>query len=168
MLPDRNEIIIGASAAQRSPVTPGSPRTWGTFRALRHRHYRTCGSACWPRRSAPGCRSSPRVCWCADYRRLSSVALDASPDLRFQIEATPKCGPPVVLYTRPFSLLLSPLRRLTLWRVFFPCASFQPLDIYATRSVLRILREDNSLFALLDRVPRQAVWKEIQRILNFA
>ncbi len=44
---------------------------------------------------------------------------------------------------------------------------FQPLDIYATPSVLRILREDNSLFALLDRVPRQAVWKEIQPDVEF-
>jgi pyrroloquinoline quinone biosynthesis protein B len=45
---------------------------------------------------------------------------------------------------------------------------FQPLDIYATRSVLRILREDNSLFALLDRVPRQAVWKEIEPDVEFS
>ena len=45
---------------------------------------------------------------------------------------------------------------------------FQPLDIYATRSVLRIIREDNSLFALLDRVPQQAAWKEIQPDVAFS
>ncbi|MGD0130928.1 MAG: MBL fold metallo-hydrolase [Bryobacteraceae bacterium] len=45
---------------------------------------------------------------------------------------------------------------------------FQPLDIYATSAVLKILREDNSLFALLDRVPRQASWIEIQPDVAFA
>jgi pyrroloquinoline quinone biosynthesis protein B len=45
---------------------------------------------------------------------------------------------------------------------------FQPLDIYATPSVLQILRQDNSLFALLDRVPRQAVWKEIRPDVAFS
>jgi pyrroloquinoline quinone biosynthesis protein B len=45
---------------------------------------------------------------------------------------------------------------------------FQPLDIYATPSVLRILRDDNSLFALLNRVPRQAVWQEIQPDVQFS
>src|SRR6202044_3008663 len=45
---------------------------------------------------------------------------------------------------------------------------FQPLDIYATPSGLRILREDNSLFALLDRVAPQAVWNEIQPDVDFS
>jgi len=37
----------------------------------------------------------------------------------------------------------------------------QPLRIYSTQAVRRILQEDNSLFAMLNRVPDQVSWQEI-------
>ncbi|HTW58164.1 MAG TPA: pyrroloquinoline quinone biosynthesis protein PqqB [Terriglobales bacterium] len=93
--------------------------------------------------------------------------LGASPDLRAQIEATPELHPrervagestknvprqsPIagaVLINadvdHTFGLLL--LREL------------QPLRAYATESVRRILSEDNSMFAMLQRVPGQLTW----------
>ena len=89
--------------------------------------------------------------------------LNASPDIRIQIEATPQ------LWPNASGSLQSPIQSVVITAAeadtvagLLSLREFQPLDVYATRSVLRILREDNSLFALLDRVPRQAVWKEIQ------
>jgi len=93
--------------------------------------------------------------------------LNASPDLRIQVEATPQLWP-------TGGSLHSPIRSVVITSAeadtvtgLLSLREFQPLDIYAARSVLRILREDNSLFAVLDRVPRQATWKEIQPGVNF-
>jgi pyrroloquinoline quinone biosynthesis protein B len=93
--------------------------------------------------------------------------LNASPDIRIQIEAASQLWP-------TGSSLHSPIRSVVITAAEADTVSgllslreFQPLDIYGTPSVLRILREDNSLFALLDRVPRQAVWKEIQPGVKF-
>lgn len=90
--------------------------------------------------------------------------LNASPDLRSQIEAhsflhpgfqsdsgvrhSPISG--VVLTTADLdqSLGLLLLREL------------QPLQIYATASIRRILREDNSMFSMLHRIADQARWNE--------
>ena len=36
----------------------------------------------------------------------------------------------------------------------------QPLRIYSTSSVRRILRDDNSMFAMLQRVPNQTQWTD--------
>jgi pyrroloquinoline quinone biosynthesis protein B len=37
----------------------------------------------------------------------------------------------------------------------------QPLRVYATASVRRILREDNSMFAMLERIPKQTSWTDL-------
>jgi pyrroloquinoline quinone biosynthesis protein B len=94
--------------------------------------------------------------------------LNASPDLRIQIESTPALWP-------AGNSLHSPIRSVVITAAeadtvagLLSLREFQPLDIYATRSVLRILREDNSLFSLLDRVPRQAAWKEIRPDVEFS
>ena len=38
----------------------------------------------------------------------------------------------------------------------------QPFRVYCTPSIRRILQEDNSIFAMLNRVPKQVTWTEIQ------
>jgi len=88
--------------------------------------------------------------------------LNASPDLRIQIEATRELWPAGNSLQSPIQSVVITAAEADTVAGLLSLREFQPLDIYATRSVLRILREDNSLFALLDRVPRQAVWKEIQ------
>jgi pyrroloquinoline quinone biosynthesis protein B len=99
---------------------------------------------------------------------VSWTLLNASPDIRSQIEATPQLWP-------AGNSLHSPIRSVVITAAeadtvagLLSLREFQPLDIYATPSVLRILREDNSLFALLERVPRQAVWKEIRPDIEFS
>jgi pyrroloquinoline quinone biosynthesis protein B len=99
---------------------------------------------------------------------VSWTLLNASPDLRTQIEATPQLWPGGTSLHSPIQSVVITAAEADTVAGLLSLREFQPLDIYATRSVLRILREDNSLFALLDRVPRQAVWKEIQPDVEFS
>jgi pyrroloquinoline quinone biosynthesis protein B len=98
---------------------------------------------------------------------VSWTLLNASPDLRIQIEATPQLWPTGNSLDSPIQSVVITAAEADTVAGLLSLREFQPLDIYATPSVLRILREDNSLFALLDRVPRQAAWKEIQPDLEF-
>lgn len=93
--------------------------------------------------------------------------LNASPDIRQQIEAHPDLyasgevrGTPVrgVILT---SGDLDQILGLLMMR------EFQQFRIYATRSIQHILREDNSMFAVLNRVPEQVEWIEITPGRNF-
>jgi pyrroloquinoline quinone biosynthesis protein B len=93
---------------------------------------------------------------------LSWTLLNASPDLRFQIEATPPLWPTGNSLHSPITSVVITAAEADTVAGLLSLREFQPLEIYATPSVLRILREDNSLFGLLDRVPRQAVWEEIR------
>jgi pyrroloquinoline quinone biosynthesis protein B len=95
--------------------------------------------------------------------------LNASPDLRFQIEANPELRPcperggrntpiqGIVLTTADLDQVLG----LLLLR------EFQPLTVYATALVRRVL-EANSFFRMLARVPNQLSWVEIQPGASFA
>jgi pyrroloquinoline quinone biosynthesis protein B len=88
--------------------------------------------------------------------------LGASPDLRAQIEATPELQPRegvrqsriagVVLANADLDHVLG----LLLLR------ELQPLRVHATASVRRILREDNSMFAMLQRIPNQVEWTDFE------
>src|SRR5271163_2818523 len=99
---------------------------------------------------------------------VSWTLLNPSPDLRIQIEATPQLWPNGSSLHSPIESVVITAAEADTVAGLLSLREFQPLDIYATRSVLRILREDNSLFALLDRVPRQAAWKEIQPGVEFS
>src|SRR5208282_3111701 len=88
--------------------------------------------------------------------------------IRFQIEAAPSLWPAGGSLDSPIQSVVITAAEADTVAGLLSLREFQPLDIYATRSVLRILREDNSLFALLDRVPRQAAWKEIQPDAEFS
>src|SRR5215471_11754263 len=93
--------------------------------------------------------------------------LGASPDLRAQIESAPDLHPRngfrhsriagAILASADLDHVLG----LLLLR------ELQPLRVYATRSVLRILREENSFFGMLNRVAPQVVWTEICRNTAF-
>jgi len=84
----------------------------------------------------------------------------ASPDIAFQIESTPALHPRarrdspiagVVLASADLDHVLG----LLLLR------ELQPLRVYAAPSVLRILREENSMFGMLNRTDPQVVWTAI-------
>jgi pyrroloquinoline quinone biosynthesis protein B len=88
--------------------------------------------------------------------------LGASPDLRAQIEATPELQPCNSVRQSPIAGVLLTSADLDQVLGVLLLRELQPLRIYATASVLRILREDNSMFRMLNRVPAQAVWTEIE------
>src|SRR5277367_5368039 len=98
---------------------------------------------------------------------VSWTLLNASPDVRIQIEATPQLWPTGNSLHSPIQSVVITAAEADTVAGLLSLREFQPLDIYATPSVLRILREDNSLFALLDRVPRQASWIEIRPEVDF-
>jgi pyrroloquinoline quinone biosynthesis protein B len=87
--------------------------------------------------------------------------LNASPDLRVQIEATPELWP-------QNGGRHSPIRDVVLTGAEVDQAlgllllrEFHCFRIHATQSVRKILTEDNSLFGVLARFPGQAVWNDL-------
>jgi pyrroloquinoline quinone biosynthesis protein B len=93
--------------------------------------------------------------------------LGASPDLRSQIEATPELHPRGVRQSPVAGAVLANAEidhvlGLLLLR------ELQPLRIHATSSVRRILREDNTMFAMLQRVPNQLQWTDFTPGVEFS
>jgi pyrroloquinoline quinone biosynthesis protein B len=88
--------------------------------------------------------------------------LGASPDLRAQIEATPELHPRSGLRHSPIAGVA--LANADVDHVFglLLLRELQPLRIHSTASVRRILREDNSMFGMLHRIPHQAQWTDFE------
>jgi pyrroloquinoline quinone biosynthesis protein B len=91
--------------------------------------------------------------------------LGASPDLRAQIEVAPELHPRAADHETRHSPIsgavflsadIDHVLGLLLLR------ELQPLNAYASLSVRRILTEDNSMFVMLQRVPDQVRWNEIE------
>src|ERR1700674_2600387 len=85
----------------------------------------------------------------------------ASPDLAFQIENSPELHPRA-LHNTPRD---SPVAGVVLGSSdldhvvgLLLLRELQPLRVYAAPSILRILREENSMFGMLNRVEPQVVW----------
>lgn len=107
-------------------------------------------------------RTQTQVAVSADGK--SWFLLGASPDLRAQIEATRELQPrgdnrdvrqsPIAGVVLANADVDHVLGLLTL-------RELQPLRVYATESVRRILREDNSMFAMLERIPNQVIWTNL-------
>jgi pyrroloquinoline quinone biosynthesis protein B len=87
--------------------------------------------------------------------------LNASPDLRQQIEATPALHPRINGRDSPIAGVLLTSGDLDQITGLLSLRELQPFRIYCTASIRRILREDNSVFAMLNRVPQQSVWTDI-------
>jgi pyrroloquinoline quinone biosynthesis protein B len=107
-------------------------------------------------------RSQTQVAISADSK--SWFLLGASPDLRLQIESTPELHPRAdVNSTRHSPIAGAVLLNADIDHVLglLLLRELQPLRIYATKSVRRILTQDNSMFAMLQRVPDQASWIDL-------
>ena len=98
--------------------------------------------------------------------------LGASPDLRAQIEATPELHPRE--QNRRSDVRQSPIAGAVLANAdvdhvlgLLLLRELQPLSVYATDSVHRILTEDNSMFAMLQRVPDQVRWTDFAPRIPF-
>lgn len=110
-------------------------------------------------------RSQTQIAISADGR--SWFLLAASPDLRTQIESAPELQPenapegrgirnsPIVGVVLANSDLDHILGLLLL-------RELQPLRVHATSSTRRILTEDNSMFAMLDRAAAQISWTDYE------
>ncbi len=88
--------------------------------------------------------------------------LGASPDLRAQIEATPELHPRDGLRQSPISGLVLANAELDHVLGLLLLRELQPLRVHATASVRQILREDNSMFGMLQRIPNQSVWTDFR------
>jgi len=85
----------------------------------------------------------------------------ASPDLAFQIESCPDLHPRALLNTprdSPISGVVLASADLDHVLGLLLLRELQPLRVYAAPSILRILREENSMFGMLNRVEPQVVW----------
>lgn len=94
--------------------------------------------------------------------------LNASPDIRFQIESTPELWPQSTSRDSPISSIVLTSAELDQTLGVLLLREFQPLTIYATPSVRKILTEDNSMFAAMQRVPGQVTWTDIAPGANFS
>jgi pyrroloquinoline quinone biosynthesis protein B len=92
---------------------------------------------------------------------VSWFLLNASPDLRTQIEANPFLHPCGHVRHSPISGVLLTSADLDQSLGLLLLRELQPLQIFATASIRRILREDNSAFSMLHRTPHQARWNDI-------
>ncbi len=104
-------------------------------------------------------RTQTQVAICEES--ASWFLLGASPDLRAQIEATPELHPREGLRQSPITGVVFANADLDHVLGLLLLRELQPLRIYATASVRKILKEDNSFFRMLERVPAQVVWDEI-------
>lgn len=94
--------------------------------------------------------------------------LNASPDLRSQIEANPELHPCPKRGNRNTPIQGIVLTNADLDQVLglLLLREFQPLTLYATALVRRVLTA-NSFFRMLTRVPNQLAWVEIQAGVPF-
>jgi pyrroloquinoline quinone biosynthesis protein B len=87
--------------------------------------------------------------------------LNASPDLRLQIERTPSLHPRGVRDS-PISGVLLTSADIDQIAGLLSLRELQPFRVYCTPSLRCILREDNSIFGMLNRVPQQVCWTDIE------
>ena len=105
-------------------------------------------------------RTQAQVAVSADGK--SWFLLGASPDLRSQIEATPELHPRVGLRQSPVSGVVLASADLDHILGLLLLRELQPLRVFGAASVLRILREDNSAFGMLNRIPQQVEWSAMK------
>ena len=87
--------------------------------------------------------------------------LNASPDLRTQIENAPFLHPRSKARHSPIKGVVLTSGDLDQSLGLLLLREFQPLQIFATNSIRNILLEDNSIFLMLHRTTDQARWNQI-------
>jgi pyrroloquinoline quinone biosynthesis protein B len=105
-------------------------------------------------------RSQTQVAITQDGR--SWFLLGASPDLRSQIEAAPELRPRDGVRQSPIAGVVLANADLDHVLGLLLLRELQPLRVHTTASVRRILREDNSMFGMLHRIPDQTAWSDFK------
>src|SRR5712672_2923568 len=88
--------------------------------------------------------------------------LGASPDLRSQIEGSPELHPRLGTRNSPISGVVLASADLDHVLGLLLLRELQPFRVHAAESVIKILRNENSMFRMLNRVPDQVDWQTIQ------
>jgi pyrroloquinoline quinone biosynthesis protein B len=91
----------------------------------------------------------------------SWLLLNASPDLRLQIEASTFLHPRDGRRDSPIATVLLTSADIDQIAGLLSLRELQPLRVYCSASLRRILQEDNSAFGMLNRVSKQVVWTEV-------
>ena len=87
--------------------------------------------------------------------------LGASPDLRSQIEATRELHPRDGVRRSPIAGVVLTNADIDHVLGLLLLRELEPFCVYATASIRRVLQEDNTMFAMLNRVPDQVQWSDI-------
>src|SRR5580692_12216232 len=104
-------------------------------------------------------RSQAQVLVCPDDG--GCFLLNASPDLRAQILSTALLNPQHSPRHTPIVGVILTSADVDSVVGLLHLREFQPLQIYATPSIRRILLEDNHIFRVLDRANPPAVWRDV-------
>jgi pyrroloquinoline quinone biosynthesis protein B len=91
----------------------------------------------------------------------SWLLINASPDLRTQILATESLAPAKTPRDTPITGVLLTSADVDSVAGLLHLREFQPLHIYSTPSVRRILLEENHIFRVLERANPPAVWHDL-------
>jgi len=87
--------------------------------------------------------------------------LGASPDLRYQIEATPELHPRSGTRSSPISGVVLASADLDHILGLLLMRELQPFRVWAAESVVKILRTENNMFGMLNRIADQVQWQTI-------
>ena len=87
--------------------------------------------------------------------------LNASPDLRMQIEKVPALQPSQAVRHSPIAGVLITSADIDQIAGLLSLRELQPFRIYSSPSLRYILRDDNSVFGMLNRVPDQVCWMDV-------
>lgn len=87
--------------------------------------------------------------------------LNASPDLRLQIETSVVLHPRAGQRDSPIAGVLLTGADVDQIIGLLSLREFQPFQVYSTASVACVLRKHNSVFGVLNRVSKQALWTEL-------
>src|SRR6266403_2234769 len=88
--------------------------------------------------------------------------LGASPDLRSQIESSPNLQPGSGMRYSPISGVVLASADLDHLLGLLLLRELQQFRVYAAESVIKILRSENSMFRMLNRVADQVEWQAIR------
>jgi pyrroloquinoline quinone biosynthesis protein B len=110
-------------------------------------------------------RSQAQVALSEDGR--SWFLLGASPDLRMQIESSPELHPTDGVRDSPLTGVVLPGADVDQTLGLLLLRELQPFYVYATNAVIRILREQNSMFRMLNRAKYQVRWQTIRAGVSF-
>ena len=89
------------------------------------------------------------------------ILLNASPDLRQQLNSTPELAPSTAAPASPISTVFLTSADVDCVMGLLHLREFQPLHIFSTAAVRRILTEDNPIFGVLSRSRPPVRWDSL-------